>query len=128
MESNIIFVKYIWFIQLAEHWTSIPKVADSIPTVVRLTFQPSRCGWTLSRHVPIVLGNFWVTFCVWSNFFRFEQLQATFSFWAIFEQLFTRVQALQYEMFTCDRQLHFLASHEQRPWVQGCFIFCDVIF
>jgi hypothetical protein len=36
------------------------------------------CIW--SRHVPIVLGNFWATFCVWSNVFRFEQLQATFSF------------------------------------------------
>ena len=33
--------------QLAEHWTSIPKVAGSIPTVVRLTFQPARCGYTL---------------------------------------------------------------------------------
>jgi hypothetical protein len=31
-------------------------------------------------------------------------------------------------MFTCDRQLHFLASHEQRPWVRGCFIFCDILF
>ena len=30
--------------QLAEHWTSI---AGSIPTVVRLTFQLSRCGYTL---------------------------------------------------------------------------------
>jgi hypothetical protein len=26
---------------------SIPKVAGSIPTVVRLTFQPVRCGYTL---------------------------------------------------------------------------------
>ena len=33
--------------QLAEHWTSIPKVAGSIPTVVRLTFQPAWCGYTL---------------------------------------------------------------------------------
>ena len=33
--------------QLAEHWTSIPKVAGSIPTVVRLTFQPARCRYTL---------------------------------------------------------------------------------
>ena len=33
--------------QLAEHWTSIPKVAGSIPTVVRLTFQPARCGYAL---------------------------------------------------------------------------------
>ena len=28
-------------------WTSIPKVAGSIPTVVRQTFQPARCGCTL---------------------------------------------------------------------------------
>ena len=28
----------LWDTQLAEHWTSIPKVAGSIPTVVRLTF------------------------------------------------------------------------------------------
>ena len=33
--------------QLEEHWTSIPKVAGLIPTVVRLTFQPARCGCTL---------------------------------------------------------------------------------
>ena len=33
--------------QLAERWTSIPKVAGSIPTVVRQTFQPARCGYTL---------------------------------------------------------------------------------
>jgi hypothetical protein len=35
--------------QLAEHWTiySIPKVSGSIPTVVRLIFQPARCGYTL---------------------------------------------------------------------------------
>ena len=33
--------------QLAEHWISIPKVAGSIPTVVRLTVQPARCGYTL---------------------------------------------------------------------------------
>ena len=33
--------------ELAEHWTSIPKVAGSIPTVVRLTFQSARCGYTL---------------------------------------------------------------------------------
>ena len=33
--------------QLAEHWTSLPKVADSIPTVVKQTFQLARCGCTL---------------------------------------------------------------------------------
>ena len=33
--------------KLVEHWTSIPKVAGSIPTVVRQTFQPARCGCTL---------------------------------------------------------------------------------
>ena len=33
--------------QLVEHWTSIPKVAGSIPTVVRQTFQLARCGCTL---------------------------------------------------------------------------------
>ena len=32
---------------LTEHWSSIPKVAGSIPTVVRQTFQPGRCGYTL---------------------------------------------------------------------------------
>ena len=29
--------------QLVEHWTSIPMVAGSIPTVVRQTFQVARC-------------------------------------------------------------------------------------
>ena len=33
--------------QLAEHWTSIPKVAGSFPTVAKLTFQLARCGCTL---------------------------------------------------------------------------------
>ena len=33
--------------QLAEHWTSIPKVAGSIPTVAKKTFQFARCGCTL---------------------------------------------------------------------------------
>jgi hypothetical protein len=37
-----------------------------------------------ARHVLIVLGNFWATFCVWSNFFRLEQLQVNFSFLATF--------------------------------------------
>ena len=32
--------------QLAEHWTNIPKVAGSIPTVVKLKFQPARCEYT----------------------------------------------------------------------------------
>ena len=32
--------------QLAEHWTSKPKVAGSIPTVVRQIFQLARCGYT----------------------------------------------------------------------------------
>ena len=32
---------------LVEHWPSIPKVAGSIPTVVRQTFQLARCGYTL---------------------------------------------------------------------------------
>ena len=32
---------------LVEHWTSIPKVAGSIPTVIRQTFQLARCGCTL---------------------------------------------------------------------------------
>ncbi len=30
--------------QLVEHWTSKPKVAGSIPTVVRLIFQLAWCG------------------------------------------------------------------------------------
>ena len=34
-------------VKLTEHWTSIPKVAGSIPTVVRQTFQPAWCGCTL---------------------------------------------------------------------------------
>ena len=33
--------------QLAEHWTSKPKVAGSIPTVVRQIFQIALCGYTL---------------------------------------------------------------------------------
>ena len=33
--------------QLAEHWTSIPKVAGSIPTVAKQAFQLARCGCTL---------------------------------------------------------------------------------
>ena len=33
--------------QLAEHWTSIPKVAGSIPTVVRLAFQGRNFGITV---------------------------------------------------------------------------------
>ena len=33
--------------QLAEHWTSISKVAGSIPTMVKQTFQLARCGFTL---------------------------------------------------------------------------------
>ena len=33
--------------QLAEHWTSIPKVACSIPTVAKQTFQLARCGCIL---------------------------------------------------------------------------------
>ena len=36
--------------QLAEHWTSIPKVAGSIPTVAKQTFQLARCGCTLWMH------------------------------------------------------------------------------
>ena len=32
---------------LAEHWTSIPKVAGSIPTLIRQTFQLALCGCTL---------------------------------------------------------------------------------
>jgi hypothetical protein len=37
------------------HWTSIPKLADSIPTVVRQTFQLARCGCTL-RVTPQTSG------------------------------------------------------------------------
>ena len=33
--------------QLVEHWTSIPKVAGSIPTVIGQTFQLARGGCTL---------------------------------------------------------------------------------
>ena len=33
--------------QLVEHWTNIPKVVVSIPTVVRQTFQLAQCGCTL---------------------------------------------------------------------------------
>ena len=33
--------------QLADHSTSIPEVAGSIPTVAKLTFQLARCGCTL---------------------------------------------------------------------------------
>jgi hypothetical protein len=42
----ILFLMLLWvYIQLAEHWTNIPKVAGSIPTMVTLTFQPARCMW-----------------------------------------------------------------------------------
>ena len=46
--------------QLIEHWTSIPKVVGSIPTVVRQTFQLARCGCTLrvtSQTSSEVIGN-----------------------------------------------------------------------
>ena len=36
-------------VQLVEHWTSIPKLAGSVPTVVRQTFQLARCGCTLMQ-------------------------------------------------------------------------------
>ena len=39
-QVNIMILMLFW-------WTSIPKVAVSIPTVVKLTFQPARCGYTL---------------------------------------------------------------------------------
>ena len=34
-------------LECASEWTSIPKVAGSIPTVVKLTFQVARCGCIL---------------------------------------------------------------------------------
>jgi hypothetical protein len=43
------------------HWTSIPKVSGSIPTVVRQTFQPARCGFTLRVTSQI----WWIYFSTW---------------------------------------------------------------
>ena len=43
--------------QLVEHWTSISKVAGSIPTVVRQTFQLARCGCTLRVTLLTTVGN-----------------------------------------------------------------------
>ncbi len=37
--------------QLAEHWTSKPKVVGSIPTVVRLSFQLDRCGYRVHNTI-----------------------------------------------------------------------------
>ena len=33
--------------ELVGHWSSVPKGASSIPTVVRLTFQSAGCGYAL---------------------------------------------------------------------------------
>ncbi len=42
--------------QLVEHWTSKPKVAGSIPTVVRLIFQLAWCGiYTQSNNITTQL-------------------------------------------------------------------------
>ncbi len=42
--------------QLVEHWTSKPKVAGSIPTVVRLIFQLAWCGiYTQSNNTLHIL-------------------------------------------------------------------------
>ncbi len=42
--------------QLVEHWTSKPKVAGSIPTVVRLIFQLAWCGiYTQSNNTLYIL-------------------------------------------------------------------------
>ena len=50
--------------QLVEHWTSKPKVAGSIPTVVKLVFQLARHGWciqsnnfTLSIYLSVYIIN-----------------------------------------------------------------------
>ncbi len=55
--------------QLVEHWTSKPKVAGSIPTVVRLFFQLAWCGiYTQSNNTlqNLNLVNYYdfKTFCV----------------------------------------------------------------
>ena len=44
---NFFVFVFLRVAQLAEHWSSIPNVAGSIPTVVRQTFQLARCGCTL---------------------------------------------------------------------------------
>jgi hypothetical protein len=36
-----------WYFCVCFDWTCIPKVSGSIPTVVRQTFQPARCGYIL---------------------------------------------------------------------------------
>jgi hypothetical protein len=66
-------------------------------------------------------------FAFGANFFGSSNFKQLFPFWAISEQLFTRVQTLQYEInvIPCDRQLHCLASHEQRPWVRGFYHVID---
>ena len=48
-------------------------------------------------------------FAFGATFFGSSNFKQLFPFCAIFEQLFTKVQTLQYEMFTCDRQ-HFTTS------------------
>ena len=52
----------------------------SYGTVTLLLTDFTRPQGSSARHFPIVLGNVWATFSVWSNFFRLEQLQATLSF------------------------------------------------
>ena len=53
-----------------------------------------------------------------SNFFLFEQF---------FEQLLTRVQTLQYEMFTCGRQLFLLPTSKDPGYEIASFSnFCDI--
>ena len=47
-ELSLVKVNRLDFVaQLVEHWASIPKIAGSIPTVVRQTVQLARCGCTL---------------------------------------------------------------------------------
>jgi hypothetical protein len=54
-------------------------------------------------------------FAFGATFFGLSNFKQLFPFRAIFEQRFTRVQTLQYEMFTCDRQLHFLLLTSKDP-------------
>ena len=45
------------FGRASEHWTSKPKVAGSIPTAVKQTFQFARCGHTQRHHHKHISSN-----------------------------------------------------------------------
>ena len=76
LKINVIILHcrvYLYHVaQLAEHWTSIPKVAGSIPTVAKqLTFQLARCGCTL-RVTSQTIVSIFVCLFYWFSFFPLE--------------------------------------------------------